>query len=48
MKMPLRYRTREDTDMNNNAVIDLVGRAYYDSTLTYAFKDVLVNTLAAL
>jgi hypothetical protein len=48
IRLPLRYRTREDTDLNNNAVITLVGRAFYDSTLTYAFKGEVVNTRAAL
>lgn len=48
IRMPLRYRTREDTDLNNNAVIDLVGRAFYDSTTGYAIKAVVTNTLASL
>ncbi len=47
--IPLRYRTREDGDANgNNAVITLVGRNFYDATLTYPFKATVVNTLAAL
>ena len=48
IKLPLRYRTREDTDLNGNAVIDLVGRAFYDSTLTYAIRWTTVNTLSSL
>ena len=47
ISLPLRYRTREDTDLNGNAVIDLIGRAFYDATLTYAIKAVTVNSLSA-
>ena len=48
IRLPLRYRTREDTDLNGNSVIDLIGRAFYDSTLTYTIKAVTTNTLTAL
>ncbi|MEO8549311.1 MAG: hypothetical protein ABI678_05045 [Kofleriaceae bacterium] len=37
-----------DTEVNNNAAIELTYRAYYDATLTYAYKAILVNTLATL
>lgn len=38
----------EDTEVNNNAAMTLTYRAYYDATLTYAYRSVLVNGLAAL
>ena len=48
LKLPLRYRTRGDEDNNNNAIITLVGRGYYDPTLGYALNATVVNTLSAL
>jgi hypothetical protein len=48
IRVPLRYRTRADGDRNNNTIVTLVGRAFYDATLTYAIKAVCVNTLASL
>jgi hypothetical protein len=37
-----------DVEVGNNAAIQFTYRAYYDATLTYAYKAVLVNTLATL
>ncbi len=37
-----------DTEVNNNAAITLTYHAYYDSTLGYAYRSVLANTLTAL
>jgi hypothetical protein len=48
IKVPLRYRTRADGERNNNTIVTLVGRAFYDSTLTYAIQAVCVNALTAL
>jgi hypothetical protein len=38
----------EDTEVDNNAAIRFTYRAYYDATLGYAYKSVLVNNLPAL
>jgi len=46
LRMPLRYYTREDGAVGNNTTVTLVGRAFYHATLGYAFRSVLVNTLA--
>jgi hypothetical protein len=46
LRMPLRYYTREDGAIGNNTTITLMGRAYYDADLGYAFRSDLVNTLA--
>lgn len=37
-----------DVEVGNNAAIQFVYHGYYDATLTYAYKAVLVNTLSAL
>ena len=37
-----------DVEVNNNAAIQFTYRAYYDSTLTYAYKTIIKNTLSAL
>jgi len=39
---------REDTEIENNSTITLTYRGKYDSTLGYALKPVVVNTLASL
>lgn len=39
---------RADQEIGGNAVIQLTYRAFYDSTLGYAYKATVVNTLAAL
>jgi len=46
LRMPLRYYTRTDGAIGGNTTVTLVGRAFYHATLGYAFKSVLVNTLA--
>ena len=46
ISMPLRYYTRSDGEIGQNSTVTLMGRAFYDTTTTYAFKSVLVNTLA--
>ena len=48
VRMPLRYRTRTRTTNNNNVTVTLMGRAYYDADLGYAFRSVAVNALASL
>jgi hypothetical protein len=48
IRMPLQMTLREEADMNNNAVLHLVGHAQYDSTLTYAIKAVVVNKRTTL
>ncbi len=47
ISMPLRYYTRSDGEIGQNSTITLMGRAFYDTTLTYAFNSVVVNTLAS-
>jgi hypothetical protein len=42
------YTTREDTEINGNTTVTLTGRFVYDSDLAYAFRSVVVNTLASL
>jgi hypothetical protein len=37
-----------DVEVGNNAAIQFTYRAYYDATLGYAYRSVLVNTLSAL
>lgn len=39
---------RSEGEIGGNATINLVYRAFYDSTLTYAYKAIVVNTLTAL
>lgn len=46
ISMPLRYYTRTDGAIGQNSTVTLMGRAFYDTTTTYPFKSVLVNTLA--
>jgi hypothetical protein len=38
----------EDVEVENNAAIQFTYHGYYDATLGYAYRSVLVNTLAAL
>lgn len=40
--------SREDAEIGGNTTIKLTYRTVYDSNLTYAIKDVVVNTLASL
>lgn len=44
----MRLVSRSDGEIGGNSTVTLVYRAFYDSTLTYAVKDVVVNTLTAL
>ena len=46
LRTPMRYYTREDTEVGGNTTIDLVGRSFYSSDLGYPFKSTVVNTLA--
>ena len=46
LRMPLRYYTRADGNIGGNTTVTLMGRAFYDSDLTYAFSSTVVNTLA--
>lgn len=39
---------RSEGEIGGNATINLTYRAYYDATLTYAYRAVVVNTLTAL
>ena len=46
--MPLRYYTRADDAEGGNSVVQLTGHQFYQSaTLGYAFKSIVVNSLAA-
>ena len=47
LAMPLRYYTRSDGAIGGNSTVTLVGRAFYSSDLSYAFKSTVVNTLAS-
>lgn len=47
IRLPFFYSTRGDGEQGNNTNIVLTGTAVYDSTLTYAIRAVVVNTLAA-
>ena len=38
----------DDVEVENNAAIQFTYRAYYDATLGYSYRSVLVNTLSAL
>ncbi len=48
IRVPARLISRSDGEIGGNSTITLVYRGYYDSTLTYAIRVVVVNTLAAL
>lgn len=48
IRLPFFYTTRGDGENGNNTQITLTGTAVYDSTLTYAIRATLVNTLASL
>ena len=43
--MPMRYYTRTDGEIGGNTTVELLGRAFYDSTLTNPFESTIVNTL---
>ena len=46
--LPCRLFDRAEGEIGGNATIVLTYRAFYDATLTYAFKAVVVNQLTAL
>lgn len=46
LRMPLRYYTRTDGEIGQNTTVTLMGRAFYNASIGYAFKSVAVNTLA--
>ena len=48
IRVPARLISREDGEIENNTVITLVYRGYYDADLGYAIRTTVVNTLAAL
>ena len=48
MSPPSTASTAFSADRVASSVIDLIGRAFYDSTLTYAIKAVTVNSLSTL
>lgn len=48
IRLPARLISREDGEINNNSVITLTYRGFYDTSLGYALRVVVVNTLAAL
>lgn len=47
LRLPIRWMTREQGTRNNNTVVTLTGRAFYDSDLGYALKAVVINSLTA-
>jgi len=48
IRVPARLISRTDGELGGNSTITLVYRGFYDSTLTYAIRAVVVNTLSAL
>lgn len=47
IRIPVRYFTREETSIGGNTTVTLVAHAFYEQdTLLYAFRSVVVNTLA--
>lgn len=46
VRMPAFYTTREEGEQDNNTTVILTARAVYDSNLAYAFRSVVVNSLA--
>lgn len=49
IRLPLRWRMREDGDSGGNATITLTGEGYYDASgLGYPFRSVVVNARATL
>ena len=43
--MPLRYYTRTDGEIGGNTTVELLGRGFYDATLTTALDATIVNQL---
>lgn len=48
IRVPARLMSREDGEIGGNSTITLTYRGFYDSTLGYAIRVVVVNTLSAL
>jgi len=48
IRLPARLITAEDDEIGGNSIIVLTYRGFYDATLTYALRAVVVNTLASL
>jgi len=48
IRVPARLISRSDGELASNSTITLTYRGYYDSTLAYALRVVVVNTLASL
>lgn len=48
IRFPARLISRSDTELENNSTITLTYRGYYDTTLGYALKVVVVNSLSSL
>ena len=46
IQTPLRYYTRENTEVGGNSTIDLVGHQFYSADLGFPFHSTVVNTLA--
>ena len=46
--LPMRLYEASDGEIENNANVTLTYKGFYDSTLTYAFKAVVLNSLSAL
>jgi hypothetical protein len=47
LQLPMRYYTRSDGNVGGNSMVELVGRAFYNSDLGFPFHSTVVNTLAA-
>lgn len=48
LRMPLRFRTRQRTAMNNNVTVTLMGHAFLDADLAYPIRSSVVCALASL
>jgi len=48
IRIPARLISRSDGELGGNSTVTLVYRGFYDSTLGYAIRAVVVNTLASL
>jgi hypothetical protein len=48
IRVPVRLISVEDGEIDNNDVLTFTYRGFYDSTLTYALRVVVVNTLSSL
>lgn len=47
VRLPAFYTTREEGEQDNNTTVILTARAVYDPDLGYAFRSVVVNSLAS-